>query len=90
MLKRVFIAALVVLALMVVIKDGRLLRTTGLIASCSVVTTAADGTQLEECRPGKIEGAHNLSSQGCTDAGAAGREEYWRCPAPVVASQVGR
>jgi len=90
MLKRVFIAAALVLALMVVIKDGRLLRTTGLIASCSVVTTAADGTQLENCRPGVLEGAHNLSAQGCTDAGSAGHDEYWRCPAPVVASQVGR
>jgi len=90
MLKRVFAVAALVLALMIVIKDGRLLRSAGLIASCTVVSTAADGTQVEECRPGMLEGAHNLSAQGCSDAGSAGRNEYWRCPAPVVQSQVGR
>lgn len=90
MLKRVFIAAILVLALMIAIKDGRLLRSTGLIASCGVVSTAADGTQTEACRPGRLEGAHNLSAQGCTFTGNAGPDAYWRCPAPVVSSQVGR
>lgn len=90
MLKRVFIVAALVLAVMIVIKDGRLLRTTGLIASCAVVSTAADGTQLEACLPGRLEGAHNLSAQGCTYTGTAGRDRYWRCPAPLAASQVGR
>lgn len=75
---------------MIAIKDGRLLRSTGLIASCSVVGTAADGTQLDPCRPGRLEGAHNLSANGCTYTRDAGQDAYWRCPAPVVSSQVGR
>jgi hypothetical protein len=90
MLTRIFAVAAVIIALMVAIKDGRLMRKAGLTASCSVVQTAPDGTQVEACRPGWLEGKHDLSRQGCTVTGSAGRDEYWRCPAPVVASQVGR
>src|SRR5438067_2868035 len=90
MLKRIFAIAVVIVAVMAAVKDGRLLRTAGLIASCSIVQTASDGTQLEACRPGMLEGAHDLSRSGCTADGSAGRYAYWRCPAPLVASQVGR
>jgi hypothetical protein len=90
MLKRVITVAVLILVLMIAIKDRRVLRTTGLTATCSVVQTAADGSQVESCRPGRLEGRPNLSRRGCTDAGSAGKSEYWRCPASVVASQVGR
>lgn len=90
MLTKIITVAAFILVLMVAIKDGRVLRTTGLTARCSVVQTAADGTQLEACRPGKLEGRPDLTRRGCTDAGISGKDEYWRCPAAVVASQAGR
>jgi hypothetical protein len=90
MLTKIFAVAALILILMVAIKDGRILRTSGLTGSCSVVQTDADGTQLESCRPGKLEGRPDLTRRGCTDTGRSGNNEYWRCPAAVVASQAGR
>lgn len=90
MITRILAAAVVVLALMVAIKDGRLLRAAGLTGSCRAVQAAVDGTQVELCRPGRLEGLPDLSRHGCTDAGRAGPDEYWRCPAALVASQAGR
>jgi len=71
---------------MVAIKDGRILRTTGLTASCSVVQRAADGVELDACRPGKLEGRPDLSRRGCTDAGVSGRYEYWSCPSATASA----
>ncbi len=85
MFTRIFAAAALIFAVMVVIKDGRVLRTTGLTASCSVVQTAADGTQLEQCTPGRLEGRPDLAPRSCTPYGSRGQVEYWRCPAAVTA-----
>jgi hypothetical protein len=90
MIKRVVFFATVVLALMIAIKDGRILDRTGLTGACSIVQTAVDGSQVEACHPGKLEGAPDLRRQGCKDAGAAGPYEYWRCPSSVVAGTNGR
>ena len=72
MVMRVFVVAALVGGLMVAVKDGRFMKTTGLTAVCVVAQTAADGTQLEACRPGKLQGVPNLSANGCKDAGKAG------------------
>ena len=90
MVLRIVAVTAVILGVMIAIKDGRVLRDTGLTGSCVVVQTAADGTQLVSCRPGKLEGRPDLSRDGCKDAGISGVYEYWRCPASVLASQVGR
>ncbi len=83
MVTRIVLAGLVVVALMVGVKDGRILRVAGLTGSCSVVQTIADGTQLEACKAGVLEGMPDLSRQGCTDIGTAIRRQYWKCPAPL-------
>ena len=77
---------MLVFAAMVAIKDGRILRTTGLTASCRVVQRAADGAELDICRPGKLEGRPDLSRRGCTDAGVYGTIEYWHCPASTASA----
>jgi hypothetical protein len=83
MVTRIVLAGLVVLALMVGVKDGRILRVAGLTGSCTVVQTTVDGTQLEACKAGKLEGMPDLSRNGCTDVGTATGREYWKCPAPL-------
>jgi hypothetical protein len=83
MLTRVVIAAVLILALMLGIKDGRLTRDIGLSGSCHVVLTATDGTQLDACRSGRLAGRPDLSSKSCTSSGMRGNVEYWRCPAAV-------
>ena len=90
MLTRIVVAGCCILALMVAIKDGRLLRKSGLTAACAVVQRTADGGELDACRPGKLEGRPDLTRRGCTNAGVNGTYQYWRCPAPVETSQVGR
>ena len=86
MIKRIVVAGVVVLALMIAVKDGRILRQTGLTGACSPGQTLSDGTQLEACRAGRLAGRPDLTRQGCRPAGLAGTYEYWRCPASVVSS----
>jgi hypothetical protein len=83
MLVRVVIAAVLIFALMVGIKDGRLVQQAGLSGSCHVVQTSADGSQWDACRSGRLAGRPDLSSKSCTSSGVRGSLEYWRCPAAV-------
>lgn len=90
MLGRIVAAGVLVFLLMLAVKDGRVLRLTGLTASCTVVRTAVDGSQLDGCRPGLLEGFPDLTRQSCTGAGVSGQMQYWRCPAPLVGDQATR
>jgi hypothetical protein len=89
MLKRIVFVASLVLALMIAVKDGRVLRKAGLTGSCSLVQVSADGSVLQACHPGALEGRPDLRRQGCRDAGLAGKTEYWRCPAAITAGAHG-
>ena len=84
MIKRIVVAGVLVLALMIALKDGRILRHAGLTGECSVAQTLADGTMLEACRSGKLAGRPDLSRQGCRIAGLSGTYQYWRCPAAIA------
>ena len=90
LITRAVVVGLAILALMAAIKDGRLPRMSGLVGSCTVAQTWPDGAQLQACSPGRLEGNPDLSSHGCTSIGTVGSREYWRCPAPLVASQAVR
>ena len=90
MLKRVVALAVCILAVMFAIKDGRVLRSAGLTGSCTAVQVRTDGSELEACRAGKLEGRPDLSARGCTSFGVRGTLEYWRCPADLRATDAGR
>jgi hypothetical protein len=90
MLLRVVVVAALALAVMVAVKNGHILRTTGLTGTCIVARTNADGTQLEACRAGKLQGQPDLSPDGCKSVGTEGAYEYWHCPAPLGAQPTGR
>ena len=47
MIKRIVVAGVLVLALMLAVKDGRVLRETGLTGVCSLAQTLTDGSQVE-------------------------------------------
>ncbi len=89
MIKRVVVVGALIFGLMVAVKDGRVLRDTGLTGACSVATTFSDGTAVEACRSGKLAGRPDLSRQGCRAAGITGTYQYWRCPAGVVSGPSG-
>ncbi|TMM15003.1 MAG: hypothetical protein E6F98_02985 [Actinobacteria bacterium] len=86
MVKSIVFVASLLAAGMVAVKDGRVLHASGLTGACAVVQTTADGQQWEACSSGKLEGAPDLSRNGCTDTGLYAGRVFWRCPAPVVSA----
>ena len=85
-MKGVLLCALLVVALMVAVKDGRVLRKAGLTGDCTAIAAPAgqDG-DWERCTDGKLQGAPNLSRHGCVSVQRVGKLEYWRCPAQIGA-----
>lgn len=90
MLIRIVATGACIFILMLVIKDGRLLRTTGLTGSCTVVQQLQDSSELVSCSSGKLEGRPNLSHRGCQSVGLSGKNEVWHCPAGFDISDLGR
>jgi hypothetical protein len=89
-MKGVLACAVIVVALMVVIKDGRVTRKLGLAGSCvSVATPKGQTGAWVKCTSGKLQGAPNLSRQSCTSVQAQGKIEYWRCPVAIQAGPHG-
>jgi len=86
MVKSIVFVASLLAAGMVAVKDGRVLHAAGLTGACAVVQTTADGQQWEACSSGKLEGAPDLSRNGCADTGLYAGRVFWRCPAPVVSA----
>jgi hypothetical protein len=81
------VGALLVFALMLVIKDGRASRNLGLTGSCNTVPSPKGQVGLwEACEPGKLEGAPDLSRHGCKSVRFVGKREYWHCPAGIKSS----
>ena len=86
-MRGVLLAAVLVFALMLVIKDGRASRNLGLTGSCHAITAPkGDDGAWEACDPGKLEGAPDLSRQGCKSVKLVGKRELWRCAASIKSS----
>jgi hypothetical protein len=86
-MRGVLLAAFLIFAVMVAIKDGRALNQLGLTGSCHAIAvpTGQDGA-WEACVPGKLEGAPDLSRHGCKSMTFVGSREYWRCPSGIKSS----
>lgn len=89
MVRPVFVVAILAAAVMVGFRYGWL-HVNGLSGSCTLVTTNVDGSVLEACSQGRLAGWPSLGSHGCSFVRQTGRWQYWHCPAPLDASQVGR
>ena len=87
MLRSIVAVGVCIFAVMVVIKDGRALRMTGLAGSCSIVQTFSDSSELALCRSGKLEGRPDLSHRGCRSIRVNPASEYWLCPAGFAESR---
>ena len=84
MIFRILIVAVLAVAVMVAVKDGRILRHAGLTASCQTVGAPTTSGNVVACSQGKLEGRPDLSRHGCKPRGVNGRLEYWDCPATVA------
>jgi hypothetical protein len=87
---RMFVVAALVIAVMVAIKDGRVLREAGLTGSCTAVE-APPGQHgfWEACRAGKLDGSPDLTRNACTAQGVSAGIQYWRCPTRIEAAPAG-
>ena len=91
MFVRIAAITLVVAGLMAAVANGRLLEHSGLVARCTAAAAPrGDDGSWQVCRPGRLEGRPNLASKSCVSQALVGKAEYWRCPAPIVASQAPR
>jgi hypothetical protein len=87
-MRGVLVGAILIFALMLVIKDGRASRNLGLTGTCHVITAPAGQNGLwEACKPGRLEGAPDLSRHGCKSMSLTSKREYWRCPAGIKSSR---
>ena len=78
------VAAALIFLLMVAIRDGRFLRDVGLTGGCRpVAAPRGEEGDWQACEPGKLQGAPDLTRQGCKSVVLVGKTEYWRCPASI-------
>jgi hypothetical protein len=85
---KILLAASLVLAGMLIVKDGRVFARAGLTASCSEISApGGHDSFLQACKRGRLEGYPDLSSKACVSIGTKKSVEYWRCPERVVSSQ---
>ena len=89
MVRPLFVVAILAAAVMVVFRYGWV-HISGLSSSCTQVSANADGSVVEACSRGRLAGWPNLQKQSCTYMRESGECQYWHCPAPIHASQVGR
>ncbi len=89
MLGRILIVGALVLVVMLAVRNGWVLRRTGLTGSCTVYARIPDGPQQEKCTSGAIGGRPNLTGKGCSSKGLVGMYEVWLCPAPLVTQPAG-
>jgi hypothetical protein len=86
-MRGIVVGALLIFALMLVVKDGRASRHLGLTGSCmTIAAPAPDDGVWTACRAGKLEGAPDLSRHGCKSVRFDGKRELWRCPAGIKSS----
>ena len=87
---RPFLAVVVIAVVGLVALRDHWVHVAGLTGSCAQVAANGDGTVVEACQRGRLEGWPDLGSHNCTAVRNVGGYQYWHCPTPLTASQVGR
>ena len=89
MLRKLIYMGVICLLAVLVVKSGWALHRSGMLGSCNVYARAPDGSEMEECRSGKLDGLPDLSGKGCTAQTVGATVEYWSCPAPIGSAPAG-
>jgi hypothetical protein len=80
---RAVVAAGVVAALVMAVKEGVVVRDLGLVGSCRQIATPPGMTgEWLACRPGRLDGRPDLTRRLCFSQGRVRTVEYWTCPYP--------
>jgi hypothetical protein len=88
MLLKILIVGALAIGLMAVIRDGRVLKDTGLLSTCSpVIVNGSPDPMQQVCQKGRLDGYPDLTNKACQYVGQRHNSQYWRCEAPIVSSQ---
>src|SRR5262249_37442726 len=88
MLLKIVIVGALAIALMAAIRDGRVLRDSGLLSSCrSVVVDGKIDPTMQQCTKGRLDGFPDLTNKSCQPVTQSSSRDLWRCEAPLVSSQ---
>jgi len=82
-LLRILAVGAVLIALLITVKDQRLLQRAHLVGFCSTFAQEHDGSEWRSCVPGRLSGRPSLELNSCTDFGRRGSAELWNCPAAL-------
>jgi hypothetical protein len=83
-LLRIVAVGTVLIALLITVKDQRVLQRSHLVGFCSTFAQEeASGVEWRACVPGHISGRPDLELNSCTDFGRRGTAEVWSCPAAL-------
>jgi hypothetical protein len=86
MIRIVFVAVLIAVAL-VVVRQRDLLQNAGLVGYCSRVATPAGKTGFwHECHPGKVTGTPGLPLASCKRIRHDVDRDLWRCPTELASN----
>ena len=87
-MRPILLAAVLIVSFMALIKDGRVLRHAGVLGGCTTVATPIGQPPgiLERCAAGKLQGAPDLSRDGCVVIGDVEGDKLWRCPTDLVSA----
>jgi hypothetical protein len=80
---RIVAVGTVLIALLITVKDQRVLQRSHLVGFCSTVSQDKDGSEWRSCVPGRLSGRPGLILDSCTDVGRHGNAEVWNCPAAL-------
>jgi hypothetical protein len=88
MLLKILIVGALAIGLMAAIRDGRVLRDSGLLSSCrSVVVNGTVDPTMQQCTKGRLDGFPDLTNKSCHLVAQNAKRDLWRCDAPLVSSQ---
>ena len=86
MVRIVFVAALLAVAL-VVVRQQDVLQNAGLVGYCSQIATPAGKTGFwHECRSGKVTGTPGLPLGPCKRIRHEVSHDVWRCPTELASN----
>ncbi|HZC75662.1 MAG TPA: hypothetical protein VE220_06785 [Gaiellaceae bacterium] len=88
MLLKILVVGALAIGLMATIRDGRVLRDSGLLSSCSSVTVHGQlDSTMQQCTKGRLDGFPDLTNKSCQLVAQGSKRDLWRCDVPIVSSQ---
>jgi hypothetical protein len=82
--KKIFLVAVMIVALMVVAQDQRWGERAGIVGTCAATAPprSSPGGYWYACKQGLMNGYPNLEADTCSSAGIVQHRQIWNCERP--------